>query len=144
VKELLSAVGSGGGAAAPAAGGAAAAAAGGAAAEEEKKEEAKEEGELESPFPAQCFFSVTPDILTTRCLQRRRSPTRTWVSVSSTKMLASSTWARCGVDSSGSLCSSDICMDLRRRRLYHLAHMAAGLGALVSGILVHGRSLQGI
>ena len=73
VKDLLSAVGSGGGAAAPAAGGAAAAG----AAPEEAKEEAKEEG----TYLRNCILVFT----TLTFPQRRRSPTRTWASVSSTK-----------------------------------------------------------
>jgi hypothetical protein len=59
---------------------------------------------------------------------------RTWASVSSTKLL--STWAGRGVDSSGSLCTSQTCMDLRR----HFAFTTTGMGALISGVLVHGRS----
>jgi hypothetical protein len=81
---MLLNVGSGGGAAAagaPAAGGAAA---GGAAPEEEKKEEAKEEGE----FRTEIMRSVRKknSELTSVCvIQRRKSRTRTWASVSSTK-----------------------------------------------------------
>lgn len=127
VKDLLSNVGSGGGAAAPAAGGAGAAAGGAAA--EETKEEAKEEGEFPSACRARWCVCVANNLL-----QRRRSRTRTWVSVSSTKR--ASTWARRGFDSSDSLCSSRTCMDLRR----HLAHTTTGMEALIWGILVHRRS----
>jgi hypothetical protein len=133
VKDLLSAVGSGGGAAAaPAAG--AAAAAGGAAAEE-VKEEAKEEGELASRLPwFECRCNAR---LADTYLQRRRSRTRTWVSVSSTKLASTRAWR--GFDSSDSLCSSKTCMDLRR----HFAHTTTGMEAWVSGILVHRRSFTG-
>lgn len=76
VKEMLTNVGSGGGAAAaaPAAGGAAA---GGAAEAAAPAEEAKEEGTFQ-------LFRFGFSRLTT-ILQKRKSPTRTWDSVSSTK-----------------------------------------------------------
>ena len=74
-------VGSGGGAAAPAAGGASGEAA--AAPEEEKKEEGMliPETPILSHPPAWCLLQL----LTHRPLQLRRSPTRTWASVSSIK-----------------------------------------------------------
>lgn len=81
MKDLLSNIGSGGGAAAPAAG--AAAATGGAAAAEEKAEE-KPEGQLYHPLNS----AHTPRIrlLTVAfTVQRRRSQTMTWDSVSSIK-----------------------------------------------------------
>jgi hypothetical protein len=80
VKDLLTNVGSGGGAAAPAAAGGAPGAAGGdaAPAEEEKKEEGLS-------IPSLINVSCTSCFADTILLQRRRSPTRTWVSVSSTK-----------------------------------------------------------
>jgi hypothetical protein len=83
VKDLLLNVGSGGGAA-PAAGGAGGAAASGDAAAEEKAEE-KEEGMSHTVAPFE-------DILT--CAQRRRSPTRTWALVCSTKGLPSPRFLR--------------------------------------------------
>jgi len=77
VKDLLTGVGAGGGAAAaaPAAGGAAAAAGGDAAPAEAKAEE-KAEGRNHWPD-----FSGRSKVLT--AAQRRKSQTRTWVSVSS-------------------------------------------------------------
>jgi hypothetical protein len=75
VKDLLLNVGSGGGAA-PAAGGAGGAAGGEAAAEE--KAEEKEEGTSNAPA-----LYAHPLIIA----QRRRSPTRTWALVYSTKRL---------------------------------------------------------
>lgn len=111
MKDLLSNVGSGGGAAAaPAAGGAAA---GGAAAAEETKEEAKEEGEF-------CFVLATRSKKTNKVPQRRRSPTRTWASVSSTKRIVNSTAAFFLF-----FCSSKTCMDLRR----YLALTTGGMEA---------------
>jgi hypothetical protein len=79
VKDLLLNVGSGGGAAAaPAAGGAGGAAAGGdAAAPEEEKEEGAS------------FHTTYQQRTFTNSAQRRRSQTRTWASVSSTKRLLS-------------------------------------------------------
>lgn len=78
-------VGSGGGAAAaaPAAGGAAA----GGAADAAPAEEAKEEGAYSlSKFANAGIGCVRKEITVTNVfLQRRKSPTRTWVSVSSTK-----------------------------------------------------------
>jgi hypothetical protein len=77
-------VGSGGGAAAAPAAGGAAAASGGAAAEDAPKEAEKEEGECNNISRT----GSTRDMLTTSCdLQRRRSRTRTWASVSSTKRI---------------------------------------------------------
>ena len=129
MKDLLSSVGSGGGAAAPAAGGAAAAAGG---AVEEAKEEAKEEGELlPRVFGLQGRRYAR---IANNPLQRRRSRTRTWASVSSTKRL--STWAGRGFDSSDSLCSSSTCMDLRR----HFAHTTTGMEVMILGVRVHGRN----
>lgn len=131
VKDLLSNVGSGGGAA-PAAAGGAAAAAGGAA--EAAPEEAKEEGQYSHPgLPARYALEYGANNL----LQRRRSPTMTWASVSSTKRLIS---ARRVFDSSGSLCTSKACLDLLRRRI---AFTTIGMGALISRVLVHRRSLHG-
>jgi hypothetical protein len=75
VKDLLLNVGSGGGAA-PAAGGAGGAAGGEAAAEE--KAEEKEEGTSGSVVQHVCPLTFA---------QRRRSPTRTWALVCSTKRL---------------------------------------------------------
>lgn len=84
VKDLLMNVGSGGGAAAaPAAGGAAAG--GAAAAEEAPKEEEKEEGEFISPPRSDCGEVTVGAWLTQICVQRRRSQTKTWASVSSIK-----------------------------------------------------------
>jgi hypothetical protein len=97
VKDLLSNVGSGGGAAAPAATGGAAAA-GGAA--EEAKEEEKPEGQFAIPAlpAASCdmfarrrgvyICDERPIASHTPRLQRRRSQTTTWDSVSSTKVPA--------------------------------------------------------
>lgn len=82
MKDLLSNVGSGGGAAAPAAGGAAAT--GGAAAAEEKEEE-KPEGQF---YPSTSINTENHDTNTSSQLQRRRSQTMTWDSVSSIKRLA--------------------------------------------------------
>lgn len=131
MKDLLSAVGQGGGAAAaPAAGGAAA---GGAAPAEEAKEE-KVEGEF-------AFLGIEYGHnrrIANNPLQRRRSRMRTWASVSSTKV--ASTWAGRGFDSSGSLCTSKTCMDMRR----HLAYTTTGMEALISGVLVHRRSLRNL
>ena len=81
-------VGSGGGAVPAAAGGAAGggAATGGAEKVEEKEEEKKEEGML-APFPVSMGKNVP--ILTLFFLQRKRSRTRTWVSVYSTKRFGS-------------------------------------------------------
>jgi hypothetical protein len=76
VKDLLLNVGSGGGAAAAAPGGGAAAGGAGGAAEETKEEEKKEEGMLGQL----CAMSITDQFV-----QRRRSRTRTWASVSSIK-----------------------------------------------------------
>lgn len=70
--------GVGGGAAAPAAGGAAPAAA------EEAKAEEKEEGSLsKSPYSKYVVHELTK-----ATIQRRRSPTKTWASVSSTRRLS--------------------------------------------------------
>ncbi|KAJ9607512.1 hypothetical protein H2200_007590 [Cladophialophora chaetospira] len=82
VKDLLLNVGSGGGAAAaaPAAGGAASG--GGAAAAEETKEEEKEEGTFATKILGTPHKGRDTNSL---YLQRRKSPTRIWVSVSSTK-----------------------------------------------------------
>jgi hypothetical protein len=78
---MLSNVGSGGGAAAaPAAGGAVA---GGGDAAEEAKEEEKEEGTLRGSRALQLRRELFE--LTEFPLQRRKSRTRTWVSVFSTK-----------------------------------------------------------
>lgn len=100
---MLVNVGSGGGAAAPAAGGAAAAAGGDAAPAEEAKEEGtshllRETTNLPmissqhsihpSLTPSHIAIEDKPDLLTS--IQRRRSPTRIWVSVSSTKGIV--TW----------------------------------------------------
>ena len=87
VKDMLLNVGSGGGAAAaPTSGGGAAASGGGgaAAAEEEKEEEKKEEGMF---LDNEGLNSTRRGVSLTQCatLQRRKNPTRTWVSVSSTK-----------------------------------------------------------
>lgn len=103
IKDMLVNVGSGGGAAAPAAGGAAAAAGGDAAPAEEAKEEGTSHA-LRKNTNLHMIFSEHPvpplltsshpaienktGLLTT--LQRRRSPTRIWVSVSSTKGIV--TW----------------------------------------------------
>lgn len=134
MKDLLTAVSAGGGAAAAPAAGGAAAAAEGAAAEEAKEE--KEEGECFLPLLRRCGRAGRRSAaqMANKPLQRRRSRTRTWVSVSSTKVV--SAWAGRGFDSSGSLCTSKTCMDLRRR----LAHTTTGMEALISGVLVHGRS----
>lgn len=138
VKELLSAVGSGGGAAAPAAGGAAAAE-GGAAAEEAKEEAKKEEGEYFISYKRTLDFHGSLYALDANdLLQKRKSRTRTWVSVSSTKL--ASTWARRGFDSSGSHYSKT-CMDLRR----FFAHTTTGMEAMIlrgSGFI--GVALYGI
>lgn len=85
VKDLLSNIGSGGGAAPAAAG---TAAAPGAAAEE-AKEEAKVEGTLPaSDDNGRPTMTRRVPITNLRCyLQRRRSPTTTWVSVFSTKQI---------------------------------------------------------
>ena len=82
VKDLLLNVGSGGGAA-PAAGGAGGAAGGEAAAEE--KAEEKEEGTSHR-------VALSENMLT--CAQRRRSPTRTWALVCSTKRISSPRFLR--------------------------------------------------
>jgi hypothetical protein len=76
VKDLLLNVGSGGGAAPAAAGGAAAG--GDAPAAEEAKEE-KEEGTLYQLLYQRIFTDIVP--------QRRKSQTKTWASVCSTKRL---------------------------------------------------------
>ena len=77
-------VGSGGGAAAaPAAGGAAAG--GAAAAEEAPKEEEKEEGESTFAFENEVDKVIVGHVLTILSVQRRRSRTRTWALVFSTK-----------------------------------------------------------
>lgn len=81
VKDLLLNVGSGGGAA-PAAGGAAAAG-GDAAGDAAPAEEEKAEGTILRQFDIR-------RTCTNKSLQRRRSPTTTWASVSSTKRLLSS------------------------------------------------------
>ena len=73
-------IGSGSGAAAPAGG---AAAAGGAAEAAPAAEEKKEEGKSHAPGKLRGFVAD-------KSLQRRRSPTRTWASVCSTKRLLSS------------------------------------------------------
>jgi len=134
VKDLLSNVGSGGAAAGPAAGGAAAAA-GGAA--EEAKEEEKVEGQYSQflGFRNQLFALAL--VGANKLLQRRRSPTRTWASVSSTKRFT--TLARRGFDCSGSLCTFKACMDLLRRRI---AFTTTGMEAMISGVLVHRRSFK--
>ncbi|KAL3463187.1 hypothetical protein BJX64DRAFT_257787 [Aspergillus heterothallicus] len=79
IKDLLTNVGSAGAAAPAAAGGAAPAAGGDAAAPAEEKEEGKQGLRCIEPG---IFWSLI------NWLQRRRSPTRTWASVSSTKRLA--------------------------------------------------------
>ena len=94
VKDLLMNVGSGGGAAAaPAAGGAAAG--GAAAAEEAPKEEEKEEGEFISmPRPGNGGAWL---VLMRLCVQRKRSRTRTWALVFSTKRVtARNPWTKGG------------------------------------------------
>jgi hypothetical protein len=74
--KLASVPSGGGGGGGAAAGGAAA----GGAAAEESKEEAKEEGKNTQLVVLESRLVLTP-------LQRRRSPMRTWASVSSTKCL---------------------------------------------------------
>ena len=87
VKDMLMNVGSGGGAAAAAPAGGAGAAAGGAA-EEAPKEAEKEEGEFMNLIYLRACAVLEDEVLMSLCeLQRRRSQTRTWASVSSTKRL---------------------------------------------------------
>lgn len=114
MKDLLSNVGSGGGAAAAAPG---ATAGGAAAADEAKEEEKKEEGQL---FFPRCRTVTTGAAILSGMLdanpwlQRRRSRTRIWVSVSSTRVVAF------GVDSF-SICTSKACMDGDRFSLHWTA-----------------------
>jgi large subunit ribosomal protein LP1 len=125
VKDLLSAVGSGGGAAAPAAGGAAAAG----AAPEEAKEEAKEEGE----FSRTCRAAGTGRPLTTRC---REGGVGRGHGLRSLRL----SWCRLG---QGVVLTPRIPFVLPT-----LAWICGGIShtrpqgweALISGILVHGRS----
>lgn len=88
VKDLLTNVGSGGGAAPAAAGGAAPAAGGDAAAADAPAEKAKEEGKFFFVLQISEFF-LWSSYTDWDLLQRRRSPTTTWASVSSTKRVAS-------------------------------------------------------
>ena len=81
VKDMLLNVGSGGGAAAAPSGGAGAGAAA-AEAPAEKEEEKKEEGVLD---PSNRLYGISEQTLTRVSMQRRRSRTRTWASVSLTK-----------------------------------------------------------
>lgn len=108
----LASVPSGG--AAPAAGGAAA---GGAAAEAPKEEEKKEEGSYLLPI-----IRSIPIVLIS--MQRRRSPTRTWASVSSTKRPITSTTSSSTWTFPGRL--DDLRSQLRIR--FHQAWLGFGLG----------------
>jgi len=111
VKDMLMSTGGGSAAAAPAAVAAAPAAAGGAAAEaapaaEEKK---KEEGASQEDLFRSRYFSKG---FTDELFQPRRSPTRTWASVSSTKRAISTSMesARVALASHCAKVSAGVCI----------------------------------